>query len=67
MAASSGADVLLYIVAIFLPPFAVFLKTGCSGDLLINILLWILGWIPGIIHAWYVIAKRPEAKYVMQQ
>ena len=23
-------------------------------DLLINILLWILGWIPGVLHAWWV-------------
>ncbi|WVR07756.1 hypothetical protein IAU60_004799 [Kwoniella sp. DSM 27419] len=54
---SSTSDVLLYFLAIFVPPLSVFLKTGCGSALLINILLWILGWIPGVIHAWYIISK----------
>lgn len=33
----------------------VFLERGCGADLLINILLTILGYIPGIIHALYVL------------
>ncbi|RAL61876.1 hypothetical protein DID88_002939 [Monilinia fructigena] len=53
MAASSSADVFAYLVAIFIPPLAVFLKTGCGVDFLINICLSILGWIPGVIHAWF--------------
>ena len=28
---------------------------GCGADILINIFLWILGWIPGVIHAWWVL------------
>ncbi|OCF61185.1 hypothetical protein L486_00830 [Kwoniella mangroviensis CBS 10435] len=44
---SSTGDVFLYFLAIFLPPVAVFFKRGCSADVLINCLLWILGWIPG--------------------
>lgn len=47
------------IIAIFLPPLAVLLRKGCSGSLLINIVLTILGWIPGVIHAWFVIAADP--------
>jgi len=46
------SDVCLYLLAIFLPPLAVFLDTGCSADFLINILLSILGWIPGVIREW---------------
>lgn len=38
-----------------LPQVGVFLKRGCHADLFINILLTILGWIPGVIHAWWVI------------
>ncbi|KAI1609339.1 hypothetical protein EDD37DRAFT_163660 [Exophiala viscosa] len=62
-AASSTSDVLLYFLAIFLPPLAVFLKTGCDSNFFINILLTILGWLPGCIHAWWVITKyeRPAA------
>ena len=37
-------------LTIFLPFVSVFLKTGCSADLLINICLDILGWIPGVIR-----------------
>ncbi len=42
------------ITCVLLPPLAVFMKTGLSGKLLINILLSILGWVPGVIHALYV-------------
>lgn len=44
------------ILAIFLPPVAVFLERGASGSLVINILLTIIGIIPGIIHALLVVA-----------
>jgi len=53
----------MYMLAIFIPPLAVFLKTGCGADFFINICLTILGWIPGVIHAWYVIGKHDPAKY----
>ncbi|KAI0246179.1 UPF0057-domain-containing protein [Lactifluus subvellereus] len=49
---SSTHDVLLYFLAIFIPPLPVFFKRACHADLWINIALWILGWIPGVIHAW---------------
>ncbi|PWY65537.1 hypothetical protein BO83DRAFT_381467 [Aspergillus eucalypticola CBS 122712] len=39
------------IIAFFLPFVGVFMRTGCSCDLLINICLCILGWVPGVIHA----------------
>ena len=55
---SSTSDVLLYFLALFLPPVPVFLKTGCSADFLINIALSILGWLPGVIHAWWIISKH---------
>ncbi|MGC6455865.1 MAG: YqaE/Pmp3 family membrane protein [Coraliomargaritaceae bacterium] len=45
------------IVSIFLPPIAVFLKTGAGRDLIINIVLCLLGFIPGVIHALWVSLK----------
>ncbi|KAJ3561904.1 hypothetical protein NP233_g9906 [Leucocoprinus birnbaumii] len=45
------------IFAVVFPPLGVFLERGCGADLLINILLTILGYIPGIIHALYIILK----------
>lgn len=37
----------LYFIAIFLPFLPVLIRRGCGADLLINICLDILGWIPG--------------------
>lgn len=42
----------------------VWVKRGiCSADSLINILLCVLGFIPGLLHAWYIIAKFPDPGY----
>jgi uncharacterized membrane protein YqaE (UPF0057 family) len=49
--------ILLIIIAILLPPLAVFLKSGAGKDLLINIILCILFWIPGVLHALWVVLK----------
>lgn len=49
-----NSDIIKLIFAVILPPVGVFLERGCGADLLINILLTILGYIPGIIHALYV-------------
>ncbi|KAL2266250.1 hypothetical protein VTJ83DRAFT_5602 [Remersonia thermophila] len=50
-------DICKILLAILLPPVGVFLEVGCNGQLLLNIVLTILGYIPGIIHALYVILK----------
>lgn len=50
-------DVIRIILAIILPPLGVFLQVGLGIHFWINILLTILGFIPGIIHAVWVIAK----------
>jgi len=48
------------LLAIVLPPVAVFLSYGFSSTLLINILLTLLGWVPGAIHAVWAVAKQAE-------
>ncbi|KAK0667788.1 hypothetical protein QBC41DRAFT_323198 [Cercophora samala] len=59
-----STDVFLGILAILFPPLPVWVKRGiCSADSLINILLLCLGFIPGLIHAWYIIAKYPDIPY----
>ncbi|KAL5498783.1 hypothetical protein ACEPAH_2138 [Sanghuangporus vaninii] len=57
-----GSDVLLILVAILFPPAAAAFITGCSCDLLINVLLTILGYIPGHIHAFWLIYKKMKAE-----
>ncbi|WP_317932367.1 YqaE/Pmp3 family membrane protein [Halioxenophilus sp. WMMB6] len=49
--------VLLIILAILLPPLAVFLKKGVGVDLIINIVLCFVFYIPAIIHALWLVTK----------
>lgn len=51
-------SILKIILAIFLPPVAAFLQVGLSGHFLLNVLLTLLGGLPGMIHAlWLVVNK----------
>lgn len=50
-------DIIRIIAAIFLPPLGVFLQVGIGKHFWINILLTLLGYFPGIIHAIWIIAK----------
>ena len=54
----TGTDIFKVIAAIILPPLGVFLEVGLKGHFWLNILLTLLGFIPGIIHALYVILKK---------
>ncbi|MCJ1469820.1 hypothetical protein MMC07_008462 [Pseudocyphellaria aurata] len=55
------SDIFLGLIAILFPPIAVWIKRGlCTADSLINIALCMLGYIPGLLHAWYIIAAYPE-------
>jgi uncharacterized membrane protein YqaE (UPF0057 family) len=56
--AVTGTDPIKIIFAILLPPVGVFLEVGLSKHFWLNILLTILGYIPGIIHALYIILKH---------
>ncbi len=50
-----------YFLAIILPPLAVFL---CAKPIqaLLNLVLTVLGWIPGVIHAFFVVNGHLEDK-----
>ena len=50
------------LLAIVLPPAAVFLTSGISSAFVINILLTLLGWVPGIIHALWFLQKTEERR-----
>jgi len=56
--AVTATDPLKIIIAILLPPVGVFLEVGFTGQFWLNILLTFLGFIPGVIHALYVILKH---------
>ena len=51
------SKLILIIIAIFLPPLAAYLATKSVKDTLINLVLTILFYIPGLLHAVYLIMK----------
>ena len=51
----------MYILALLLPPIAVLLS-GKPFQFLINIILCLFFWIPGIIHAFFVVADTKANK-----
>ncbi|KAK6849180.1 hypothetical protein PG995_013013 [Apiospora arundinis] len=51
---SGLSGVLIVLITIFLPPVGVFMVAGCGADLLVNICLTLLGFLPGHIHAFYI-------------
>ena len=53
-------QLLRVVLAILIPPAAVFMTFGFSSTLLINVLLTLLGWLPGSIHAVWAIVKHEE-------
>jgi uncharacterized membrane protein YqaE (UPF0057 family) len=51
---------LRYVLAIALPPVAIFLEYGIGTTLFINIGLTLLGWVPGAIHALWATGRYYE-------
>jgi uncharacterized membrane protein YqaE (UPF0057 family) len=51
-------DFIRILLSILLPPLGVFLQVGIGAQFWINILLTLLGYIPGIVHAVWIIARR---------
>jgi uncharacterized membrane protein YqaE (UPF0057 family) len=54
------STLLKILIGIVLPPVGVFLTYGLSTTLVINIVLTVLGWVPGSIHAVWAITKQAE-------
>ncbi|MBW4593727.1 MAG: YqaE/Pmp3 family membrane protein [Brasilonema angustatum HA4187-MV1] len=48
------------VLGLVIPPLGVFLTAGIGPTLVINVLLTLLGWLPGSIHAVWVIAKYED-------
>jgi uncharacterized membrane protein YqaE (UPF0057 family) len=54
----TGGDIIRVIFAILLPPVGVFLQVGLGLHFWLNIILTLLGYIPGLVHAIWIIATR---------
>lgn len=55
-------DIIKIILTVLCPPLGVFLHTGLSKQLLLSILLTLLAYFPGLVHAIYVISQ-PNWQY----
>ena len=51
-------DCLRVVLSVLIPPLGVFFKVGFGLHFWLNILLTLLGYIPGLIHAIWIIATR---------
>lgn len=56
--AQNTNQLLLIIIAILLPPLAVGLKKGIGGHLILSIVLTLLFYLPGLLHALYVVLAK---------
>ncbi|WP_013628099.1 YqaE/Pmp3 family membrane protein [Rubinisphaera brasiliensis] len=55
---STIGDFFKILFSVLLPPVGVLMEVGLSGQFWLNILLTLLGYFPGVIHAVYIIAKK---------
>lgn len=49
------------ILAILLPPAAAFLQVGLTVHFWLNLVLSLLFWVPGIVHALWLVATDKKA------
>lgn len=51
-------DIIRIILSVIIPPLGVFLQVGIGLHFWLNILLTLCGYIPGLVHAIWIIARR---------
>ncbi|KAI9593192.1 hypothetical protein BDF19DRAFT_448874 [Syncephalis fuscata] len=59
-------DIAIAVLGFIFPPFGVLLRAGCGADLCINILLTLLGHLPGVAHCWYIILRHARQRAIRQ-
>ena len=55
---ASTSDLLRLLLSVLLPPLGVFLQEGIGAQFWINVLLTLFGYVPGLVHAVWIIARR---------
>ena len=54
-------NIINLILAIFLPPVGAFLQVGLTKHFFINVILTLLGFLPGVIHAVWLVATNKSS------
>ncbi len=52
------SEPLKLVLAVVLPPLGVFYAVGLTGHFWLNVVLTLLGYVPGVVHALYVALDR---------
>ncbi len=52
--------ILEIILAVILPPLAVVWRFGLKSVFWLNLLLTLLGYLPGLVHAIYVLSRKDK-------
>ncbi|SCW02252.1 LAFE_0F02344g1_1 [Lachancea fermentati] len=52
-----SSKIINIIIALFLPPLAVFMARGWGQDCIIDIILTIIVFFPGMLYALYIVLK----------
>jgi len=55
-------DFIRILLSVLLPPLGVFFQVGIGPQFWINILLTLFGYIPGVVHAVWIIATRGKGR-----
>jgi uncharacterized membrane protein YqaE (UPF0057 family) len=58
MSSASTSDLLRVLLSVLLPPLGVFFQEGIGAQFWINVLLTLLGYVPGLVHAVWILARR---------
>ncbi len=53
-------EIIQILLSILLPPVGVFMRVGFRGHFFISVLLTLVGYIPGLVHAIWVLAQTSE-------
>jgi uncharacterized membrane protein YqaE (UPF0057 family) len=51
-------DLIRVIASVIIPPLGVFLKVGIKFHFWLNIVLTLVGYVPGLVHAIWIIARK---------
>jgi uncharacterized membrane protein YqaE (UPF0057 family) len=51
-------DIIRILFSVIIPPIGVFLQVGIGLHFWLNLVLTFLGYVPGLIHAIWVIVKK---------
>jgi uncharacterized membrane protein YqaE (UPF0057 family) len=54
------ADLLRIILSVILPPLGVFFRVGIGLHFWLNIVLTLCGYLPGLVHAIWIIARKSK-------